>query len=56
MGMQTRTKKSTKGYFRVWCSTLQEVNPNWTMHDEYLQTVPYNNQKLLAKFYVFRNN
>jgi len=50
MGMQTRIKKSTKGYFRVWCSTLQEVNPNWTMHDKYIQTVPYNNRNCWQNF------
>jgi hypothetical protein len=50
MGMQTRTKKSSKGYFRVWVETLRAVNPKWTMHDEYLQTVPYNNQKCWQNF------
>jgi hypothetical protein len=50
MAMQTRTKKSTKGYFRVWVDTLRAVNPKWTRHDEYLQTVPYNNQKCWQNF------
>jgi hypothetical protein len=50
MGMQTRTKKSSKGYFRVWVETLRAVNPKWTMHHEYLQTVPYNNQKCWQNF------
>lgn len=50
MGMQTRTKKSSKGYFRVWVETLRAVNPKWTVHNEYLQTVPYNNQKCWQNF------
>lgn len=50
MAMQTRMKKSSKGYFRVWCSTLQDVNPNWTMHNEYIQTVPYNNKNCWQNF------
>ena len=50
MGMQTRMKKSTKGYFRVWCNTLQEVNPKWTTHSEYIQTVPYNNKNCWQNF------
>lgn len=50
MGMQTRTKKLSKGYFKVWVETLREVNPKWTMHDQYLQTVPYNNQKCWQNF------
>ncbi len=50
MAMQTRTKKSSKGYFRVWVETLRAVNPKWTMHLEYLQTVPYNNQKCWQNF------
>lgn len=50
MGMQTRTKKQSKGYFRVWVETLRAVNPKWTMHDRYLQTVPHNNQKCWQNF------
>jgi len=50
MAMQTRTKKSTKGYFRIWVDTLRAVSPGWTRHDEYLQTVPYNNQKCWQNF------
>ncbi len=50
MAMQTRTKKSTKGYFRIWVETLRAVNPKWTRHDGYLQTVPYNNQKCWQNF------
>lgn len=50
MAMQTRTKKMSKGYFNVWVETLRAVNPNWTKQDNYLQTVPYNNQKCWQNF------
>jgi len=50
MAMQTRTKKLSKGYFRVWVETLRAVNPEWTMHEQYLQTVPHNNQKCWQNF------
>jgi hypothetical protein len=50
MAMQTRTKKSSKGYFRIWVDTLRAVNADWTRHNEYLQTVPHNNKKCWQNF------
>jgi hypothetical protein len=42
MAMQTRMKKKSKGYFQVWHETLRTACPQWQVHNQYLQTVPYN--------------
>lgn len=50
MSMQTRDKKISKGYFKVWCDTLRQANSDWIVHEELIQTCPHNVQQCWQNF------
>lgn len=50
MGVQNRPKKTTKGYWRVWCDTLTTAMPIWIPSNGYLQTCQHNVQQCWQNF------
>lgn len=50
MAMQTRDKKLSKGYFRVWHETMRSANSNWKVHSNLIQTCPWDVQQCWQNF------